>query len=163
MRKIILSGILVGIVALTGCMQDMQSLEKGNPSARHKVLVAGASSEFKNQVITKVLEALQKEDCYIKIISPDQLAAEKTTGFNAILLITPMMAGQLDGRIVKFIAGDPANPRVIVFCTSGDENHPPTDRIRSAIGKADAVTSASIASRTDERVREITDLIKKRW
>lgn len=162
MGKIMIPAFLAVLFVLSGCMQDIQSLEKGNPAAARKVLVAGAGSDFKNQVVMKVVQALSAEDCYIKIVSPDNLSEEKTGGYNAILLVTAMMAGRLNGQIVKFIAGDPANPKVIVFCTSGDENLQ-TDRIRAVIGKADAVTSASVVARVDERARQILDLVRKRF
>ena len=118
MRKIIII-IFIGLFFVCSCAQDMTSSEKGDIDATRKVLIAGVVSEFKQDVVTKVIETLEPQDYYFKIIGLNQLEKEETEQYGAILLVNTYMAGKIDRRVTKFLQKDPTNPKVIIFYTIG--------------------------------------------
>ncbi len=85
-----------------------------------------------------------------------------TESYQVILLVTAYVAGRIDGRVRQFLKRDPLNPKVIVFYTIGDEDHPPSGGNRPDI-RVDAVASASLSSRVQERADELAALIPKRF
>ena len=158
MRKPILL-CLIGLFFIISCVPDMGLLEEGNRDASRKVLIAGQSSEFKEDVVNKVIKTLGKEEYYFKVIGLSELEKEKTKEYGAILLVTMIMARQIDGRVNQFVQNDPDNPKVIVFYTIGAEDHPPP---KPDI-KVDAVSSASLSSRINEVAEELAALIEERF
>ena len=161
MRKIIII-IFVGLFFICSCQQDMASAEKGDIDAARKVLISGVTSEFKQNVIDKVIEMLEPQDYYFKIIGLDQLDGEETEQYGAILVVSTYAAGRMDGRVTKFLQKDPADPKVIIFYTIGDENNPPSGRAEKDI-KVDAVTSASSPNSIEKRAEQLVALIEKRF
>ena len=164
MRKIIIMIIigLIGLLFVCSCAKDMEAFEKGDIKASKKVLIAGTDSEFKQNVVNKVIETLGTEDYYFKIIGLEQLDKEETEPYGAILLINSFMAGKMDKRVTQFLQNDPDNPKVIVFYTIGSEGTPPSGEGKPDI-EVDAVTSASLPDRIDERVDQLVTLIEERF
>ena len=164
MRKIIIIIIisLIGLLFVCSCAKDMEAFEKGNIETLQKVLIAGTDSEFKQNVVNKIIETLGTEDYYFKIIGLEQLDKEETEPYGAILLINSFMAGKMDKRVTQFLQNDPDNPKVIVFYTIGSEGTPPSGKAKPDI-EVDAVTSASLPDRIDERVDQLVTLIEERF
>lgn len=162
MRKIIIIIILVGLFFVCSCKQDMAFAEKGNINASRKVLIAGVTSEFKENVITEVVEKLETQDYYFKIIGLSQLDREETEQYGAIVLVGTYMAGRIDKRVTKFLQKDPNDPKVIIFYTIGSENNPPSERWEMDI-TVDAVTSASLPNSVEKRAEQLITLIEKRF
>ena len=106
---------LMALLLTIGCKNDMNSLEKGDPAAARKVLIAGTTSEFKQNVVDRVIEKLGVEDCYFKITGLDQLNKEEIDQFDAILLVARFAAGRMDGRVTRFLEKYPANEKTVVF------------------------------------------------
>lgn len=150
---------LIGLIFIISCVQDMGLLEEGNRDASRKVLIAGQSSEFKEDVVNKVVKTLGTEEYYFKIIGLAELEKEKTKEYGAILLVTMIMARQIDGRVMQFIQNDPDNPKIIVFYTIGDQDYPPPQPDI----KVDAVSSASLSNRVNEVAEELAALIEERF
>ena len=150
--------ILLGSLLLLGCREDMQPFEKGNPNAARRVLIAGTTSEFRQSIVTKVIEKIGTQDCYFKITDLTSLDEEDTEQYDAILLVTALMASRIDGRITDFLQKNPANPKVIVFVTVGGD--PETTKVDIEV---DAVTSASQSDRLEERADQLVILFKKRF
>ncbi|HUT65706.1 MAG TPA: hypothetical protein VMZ05_06105 [Spirochaetota bacterium] len=161
MRKIIIIS-LVALLFTIGCQHDMLRLEKGNLTATQRVLIAGTTSEFKQNVVTRVMEKLGTVDYYFKIIGLDQLDKEETEQYGAILLVATFAAGQIDGRVTQFLQKDTTSQKVIVFYTYGSEDAGIPDWAKPDI-KVDAVTSASLPNRVEERADELVILIKNRF
>jgi hypothetical protein len=71
------------------------------------------------------------------------------------------MAGKIDKRASQFLQKDSTNPKVIIFYTVGSEEEKP-DWAQPDI-QVDAVASASIHNHVEERAKELTTLIEKRF
>ena len=163
MRKILMTGLFVLLVT-AGCQDEMAYLEKGSPSAERKVLIAGSASEFKQDVVTRVVKKLGTEKYYFKIIGLDGLEQEDLSQFGAVLLVARFAAGRMDARVTQFLKKDPTNKKVIVFYTIGSDR---ADAVASAQARAgiqvDAVTSASLPAQAEQRADELVSLIEARF
>ena len=161
MKRLIVVAIAV-IPLLIGCQTDMSHIERGNITSANKVLVVGTSSDFKQKVISQVMESKQLQQCYFNVIGLNQVDKVDTEPYQVILFVTTYMAGHLDGRVTQFLQKDPLNAKIVVFYTVGDEDHPPSGRHKPDI-RVDAVASASKSSRVQERADELVALIEKRF
>ena len=153
---------LIGLLFVCSCAQDMEDFEKGDIEATRKVLIAGTESEFKQNVVNKVIETLGTQDYYFKIIGLNQLDKEETEPYGVILLISSFMIGKMDKQVTQFLQKDPNNPKVIVFYTTGDDDTPPSGEAKPDI-EVDAITSASLPNRIDERADQLVTLIEERF
>jgi hypothetical protein len=161
MRKITMISLMV-LFFTAGCQDEMAYLEKGNPSAERKVLIAGTASEFKQNVVTQVIKNLGTEKYYFKVIGLDRLAKEDTSQYGVILLVARFAAARMDGRVTRFLEQDPDNKKVIVFYTIGSEEAGVAAWAEPDI-KVDAVTSASLPERVKQRADELTALVEARF
>jgi len=160
MQKIMLISLVV-LFFVCGCEQDNVFFEKGDLNSSRKVLIAGTTSQFKKEVVAKIIEKLGTQDYYFKVIGLNQLEKEKTENYRAILLVTAFMAGKIDGRVKQYLQKNPSDPKIIVFYTRGTED-PLPDWSKPDI-KVDAVSSSSLSDRVDKRVDELISLIIKRF
>ncbi len=151
---------LAASLFIVGCRTDMMPLEGGNPQSTRRVLIAGESTPFKQQVASRVTEILVAQDCYFRIISLGGLASQDASQYGAILLVTSMQAGRLDQRVMKYLQKDPTNPKVVVFYTRGTED-PMPEKLKPDI-RVDVVTSASLTDRVEQRGQELAALLGKR-
>lgn len=150
-----------GVLLVLGCASNMTPSEAGSTDAARKVLIAGDSSEFKLQVVARLMENLGTRDWYFRIVGLDRLEEQETEQFGAILLVAAFRAGHLDKRVSSCLRKDPSNPKVVVFFTRGTED-PMPERVRPDI-RVDAVSSASRADRVEGRAEELAALIRKRF
>jgi hypothetical protein len=139
----------------------MTPSEAGNVNGARKVLIAGEASAFKQNVVVKVIETLGTRDWYFRIIGLDQLEEQETGPYGAILLVAAYRAGKIDGRVSRYLAKDPTNPKVIVFYTSGSEAEKPASTKPDI--RVDAVCSASRYDRADRRAGQLAALLEKRF
>jgi hypothetical protein len=162
-RKIIIIGLAAAALFFAfGCGKDMESLEKGDSGAPRRVLIAGTASEFKQDVVERMIRELGTKDYYFKIIGLSRLDKENIDEYGSVLLVAMYAAGRLDERVTRFLQDNPTNPKVIVFSTVGAED---SDRPEWATPdiRVDAVTSASAPDRVNRRADELVKLIGERF
>ena len=152
---------LVGVLASVGCKTNMPSYEAGNTNSARKVLVASEDTGFKRRVVARVIERLGTRDWYFKVIGLDQLPAEQTGQYGAILLGTEIQGGVLEKRAAEYLKLDPANGKVVLFYTRGMEGAVP-ENARLDLN-VDAVSSASRQDREETRAEELAALIRQRF
>jgi len=160
MPRIVIAG-LIAVIVLFGCRTNMAPYEAGDAGNPRKVLIAGEHSEFKENVVSRVIETLGTEDWYFRIIGLDQLQEQETEQYGAILLVAAFRAGRLDERVTTYLSKDPMNPKTILFFTRGTED-PMPEKHKPDI-QIDAVSSASKDTRVEKRARELVVLLEKRF
>ncbi len=160
MRGIMLI-VLASALLVLGCASNMTPSEAGSADAARKVLIAGDSSAFKQQVVARLIDDLGTGDWYFRIVGLDRLEEQETGQFGAVLLVAAFKAGHLDKRVTRYLGKDPSNPKVVVFFTRGTDD-PMPERARPDI-KVDAVSSASRADRVESRAAELAALIRQRF
>jgi hypothetical protein len=160
MGKALLPALVLPIL-LSGCAQGMQAAEAGNAASGNKVLIAGTSSGFKEKVAEGLLKRLGTQDYYFRIIGLDALESQDTSAFGAVLLVNTCMAGKAGGKVSRFLAKDPANPKVIVFTTRGGEGKPVDFGVSDV--KVDAVSAVSPSGNAEKAADDLAALIKARF
>jgi hypothetical protein len=162
-RKITVVGLAAAALLLTvGCGKDMDSLEKGDPCAPRRVLIAGTASEFKQDVVERMIRELGTKDYYFKIIGLSKLGEENIDEYGSVLLVAMYYGGRIDERVTRFLQDDPTNAKVIVFYTVGAEVEDRPEWATPDI-RVDTVTSASTPDRVNRRADELVMLIKEKF
>jgi hypothetical protein len=151
----------VAVLVLAGCMTNMPPSQAGMTTSPKKVLVAGENTAFKRSVVARVIEKLGTQEWYLKVIGLDQLPAENTAEYGAVLLLAHFWGGKLDKRVTGYLKQDPANPKVVLLYTRGVDG-PLPESVRLDL-RVDAVSSASRADRVEARAAELATLLAKRF
>ncbi|MFZ5570386.1 MAG: hypothetical protein ACOZF0_08275 [Thermodesulfobacteriota bacterium] len=142
------------LAGLAGCtLPPVRTVEIGDMARfEHKVLIATESSEFKTAVVEGVIEALENDRVYVKMIDVTNLGQERAEEYDGIIILNSCIAWSLSPEVLKFIEALPAKERLVVLVTAGDEEWTPESLA------VDAVTSASKM----EATRRVTaDIIEK--
>jgi hypothetical protein len=160
MPKIVLIS-LIALVVFCGCWNDMVPYEAGAVDTPRKVLIAGEDSEFKRDVVARVIETLGTDEWYFRVIGLDQLQEQDTEPYGAILLVAAYRAGRLDERVSTYLNTDPQNAKAILFFTRGTED-PMPEKNKPDI-RIDAVSSASKDTRVEQRAEQLVALIEQRY
>ncbi|MBU1078605.1 MAG: hypothetical protein KKH98_15000 [Spirochaetes bacterium] len=155
MKKIIVFIIIVLLVSIN-CARNLKEAEYGDKSLDKKVLIAGNRSEYKNEIIKRITDVLNKEGYYFSVIPLSDLDETDTSPFGAVLLINTYRMGKIDGDVQDYLSKDPANKKVIVFTTAGTED-------LSVNLKVDTITSASKKENINIQADQIIKLIRKRF
>ena len=152
--------LVMASLAVCGCAaKALNTTEWGDLKADQRVLIATQRSEFKEAVVSRIVEDLEKDLCYVKVIDLKRLEHEPATDYDAIVVVNTCKAWRLTGDASKFVKAFPNKDRVVLLTTAGGEDWKP----RSV--EVDAITSASKEQKTDPvaedivaRVRKILDL-----
>lgn len=148
------------LAILSGCEKDLPDEIYGTLSAEKKMLIAGTDSAFKKELVRQLINNLGTTNLAIRVTGLKSLPDIDTEDFNAILLISSIQAGKIDGQAEQFIKAQAPSKKIVLFCTRGSDTASP-GWAKFDLG-VDTVTSASIMDRTSERVKQIAMLIDKR-
>jgi hypothetical protein len=152
--KLVLLG-LAGVI--TACAsQSIKRAEKGDMRSKNRVLVAGERSEFKDAVIARVVQALEKEACYVKLMDVDDLTGESTKPYRAVVLVNSCWFWRLRRPVLKFLAKAKEKEKVILLTTAGN------DEWREKDIRVDAITSASKMSKAKGVAETLVEKVRGR-
>jgi len=142
---------LTAVVVNYGCAPRMvKTIERGNPRAATRVLIASEASDFKQAVIEQVVTGFAKDDLFFKITGLQNLADETASGYTAVIMINSCVAWQLNPRVNAFIKKTDRLEKIILLTTAGDQDWQP------GVEGIDAITAASIPAdieRTAEKIK----------
>lgn len=153
--------VLAAAVILAGCQQNLKNLESGDDVLANKVLVAGYSSEYKQQVVNDVVRTLRNGGFYVKVIGLGKLDKEEKNLYGAILIVDTVKAGVISSGARSYLEEDPGNPKVVLFVTSGSGGEQALSR--KTVITVDAVASASRADESGQTADAIVALIEARF
>ena len=152
--------LVMASLAFYGCAaKAVNTTEWGDLKADQRVLIATQRSEFKEAVVSRIVEDLKKDLCYVKVIDLKRLEHEPAMDYDAIVVVNTCKAWRLTGGASKFVKAFPGKDKVVLLTTAGGEDWKPKSV------EVDAITSASKEQKTDPvaeaivgRVRKILDL-----
>ncbi len=154
-RRIFCGFVFFSLAALVaGCaVKRIQPIEKGKREWGRGVLIATQKSEFKEAVTHRIIDSLEKDRCYIKVVDLGSLANEAPEQYRAIVIMNSYHFWRLSGEAKSFIknAGEDQQRKIILLTTVGEEFWSPgvsdVDSISSAseISKASSVAKSIIA------------------
>ena len=152
--------VLAAAVFFLGCYEDMEPFEAGDSSAEQKVLIAAEDTDFKRKVVDTVLENLGTGERYFRIIGLSQLKDADTDRYEAVVLISAVKAGKLDGSVKSFLENGTAKSKTVLFITAGGEV--PVSELKEKLGiRVDAVSSASRDNRLEAKAEELKTLLER--
>lgn len=156
--SILLWAGLLAALSSTGCGSRVATKSIAAADCRARLLIATMDSEFKNAVVSKVAQTLDKDRVCIKIIDVEDLAAAKTEAFFAIVLITNYQFFRMDGEVRGFIEkADPARKKKLVLLTTAG-----TPSTVSEVPEVDAITAASKPADVAAVAGQIVDKVRAR-
>jgi len=92
--------LVMAFLAFYGCAaKAVNTTEWGDLKADQRVLIATQRSEFKEAVVSRVVEDLEKDLCYVKVIDLKQLKIDSATDYDAIVVVNTCKAWRLTGAL----------------------------------------------------------------
>ncbi|HZY79619.1 MAG TPA: hypothetical protein VFE50_08860 [Cyclobacteriaceae bacterium] len=149
---VISAAVLFGIwYKYTYSMKEAMSREINDPKLATKVLIATQGSDFKDQVVSGIIDKLSDRPIYIKVTDIKELANINPPDWTAIVIIHTWEVGRPPKPVSEFVKNTNTSD-LIILATSGDGNY--------HIGGVDGITSASKLTDVDHCVREIMNRIE---
>jgi hypothetical protein len=147
--------VVVGL-AFCGCaVRAVKTTEAGDPWAGNKVLIATQRSEFKEAVVSRVVEDLRADLCYVKVIDLKALKDEPATEYDAVVVVNTCKAWSLTRGASRFVKNFEDKEKVVLLTTAGGGDWMP----KSA--GVDSITSASKSQKVDPLADEIVGRVRK--
>lgn len=137
--------------------KDMQEKETGIIKYTKKILIGSRKSQFKDAVVSKVVEHFNNDSVYIKTAGLKRIKKESVKQYDVVILVNTCMAWGMDFKVKRFLRKYKNHPHIIVLTTSVDGKWMPKKRGR----KFDAICSASGKNLVDKIAEDITGKIEK--
>lgn len=146
----------------TGPQKDIKEFQVGKSSSKHKILIVTTSSSFKDSVIKDLVDSIAKGDSvFVSVVEMKKLLEQKVDNWNAIVITNICKAWHMDNRVQNFIKKNESYKGFIVLTTSGDPNKcGSADNIPKGI---DAISSASVESKRGAVVKQLLELVRKKF
>jgi hypothetical protein len=142
-------------ITLFSCRSGVEKDVYENPEAGHKVLITGATSQFKNAVIEGIVERF-KGICQIEILPSDQLEGIDPADYSAIVIMDDLRMGKTFGGHPREMAEKIENKeKIILFLTAGKPDW------KYSYEGIDAITSASEDGKEVEVIDQISARMNK--
>ena len=142
--KLLLPGLLILFkLSFWGCAAGtLDTIETGDvKTQRIRILIASQKSDFKQAVIQEIIDTLEDNSSYLKVIDVKKLPQESTTDYHAVIILNQCMAGRPDPRVESFIDDAREKEKIIVLTTGRLDSWKPESPM------VDAMTSASVMNR----------------
>ena len=155
-----LSFMFLGIV-FCGCAgTPVMILERGDKDAAKRVLIATEQSEFKEAVTSRIMDTLEQEGCFVRLIGLENLADESVGHYGAIVIINSYEFWQIDWDASDFIdsVDEKAQEKIILLTTVGGTLQ--EQIFNPGRGNVDSISSASVMSKADSISGEIIEKIQ---
>lgn len=140
--------IFVTIYMIMYTQGVIEPFDAGIKTAQNKVLIASQGSDYKDMFVKKVIERLEKDFLYIKVIDVTTIENENIDDYKAVLIINSIEMYDMQKNAKNFIS-DSGKDNVIMLATSGNGAMGPKDN------SIDAITTASTVEDIDGKVDEV--------
>jgi hypothetical protein len=146
--------LLTLCLSSNGCtFRTVETTEIGTSYYTRRVLLATQYSEFKEAVVTRLLESFKDDPVYFKVIDVRDLKQESTEPYQAVFIANTCIAWRLNSHVVDFLEKTREKEKVILLTTVGGKNWQPE------VAGVDAITSASNRVKVEEVAEVIIDRI----
>jgi hypothetical protein len=134
-------------------MEPITGFEVNSDTLSTRVLIATQGSEFKEAVVSKVIETLKSKGIYFRIIDVSVLRTIDEEEWDAIVILHTWEYSRPPKSVAEFIARTNTNGKCMTVTTSGSGSKMPG---------VDAISSASKASEEDNVARAIVNWIESK-
>ncbi len=153
MKKFLLYLILISITLLA-CGKRIELIEFGDKNQTNRVLIATQQSDFKDSIVSKIMELLKEDNCYIKVIDLNDWENEIPEDYKSIIIIGAVKMGKLNSNADKFIETIQQKEKIILLASTN------SGKWKSKM-EIDSITSASEIIKVDSIAQNITDKIRE--
>jgi hypothetical protein len=134
-------------------MEPVAGFEVNSDTLRTKVLIATQGSEFKEAVVSSVIETLKSKPIYFRIIDVAELGPIDEKEWDAIVVMHTWEYSRPPKSVAEFNARTNTSGKCMTVTTSGSGSRMPG---------ADAISSASKVSEEDDVARAIVNWIESK-
>ena len=162
-NRLIYLGSLVMLLAafafwykVTYSMERTENRGINSATLSSKVIIATQGSEFKDAIVTNIINFYKKDSVHIKIIDVSQLQNFEPRIYNAIVILHTWEYGKPPLAVTQFISENEASKtKTIVFATSGSGGN----KIQSIDALAGESILESAGDISDEIIERLEILI----
>ena len=116
---IVLFGIFLGTYVIVNQQGVIEPFHVGNPKAENKILIASQGSEFKNNLLEKILDQLKSDQNYFSIIDCTTLEGENCEDWDAIIIIHTLQIHEMPKEAETFLSKVSNLSKIMLVSTSG--------------------------------------------
>jgi hypothetical protein len=139
--------------------KDIGSVEINPSTLKNRILIASRDSEFKRELVDRLIAAYRYRDVYLKIIGINALKHENAKNYSAVVVLNTCMGWTVDVEVERFLEKYGAMDSIIVLTTSDGGDVLPDMQNRNI----DAISSASVKDQiqpvADEMIGKINTFI----
>ena len=150
--------ILIGIIAtpivliiafccyyvISNTQGVIEPFQVGNLNAEQKILIASQGSEFKNNLVSEIVNQLKDDELYLCVVDCTKLGEENVLEWDAFVIIHTTQIHGMPEEAEAFLKRIPDHSKVILVTTSGGG-----DEVVKGY-EVDAISSASRMSVTSK-------------
>ncbi len=137
-------------IMLFSCRSGVKENVYENPEAGHRILITGATSEFKRRVVEGIV-GRYREDCQIEMLPLSRLKGINYDDYSAIIIMDQCQAWMaFNVSTLGLVRKIKNREKVILFITAGDPDW------RYSYEGIDAITSASEEGKEAEVIERIS-------
>jgi hypothetical protein len=134
-------------------MGTAKTFEVNRPEVREHVLIATQGSAFKDAIVKRVADRLEKRPAYVKVIDVASLGDVREADWNAIVVLHTWEMSKPPAAVKAFVDRAQARDKLVVLATSG-EGH-------QHIQGVDTITSASVMAKAPAQADQMLSRIEK--
>ncbi|MCU0608696.1 MAG: hypothetical protein MUF22_02880 [Chitinispirillaceae bacterium] len=167
-RKLFVTVLMLGYVVAANAhfmssvwpQKNMASHSAGDPTSNKRVLIAGLSSPFKDTIASRIVDSLNNDGVYVRLINLKDLNKEDPNKWAAVLIINTCIAWDMDSKAKKFVKKYPDYSGFITLIASGDPDG--CGDGKKLPKNIDAIASASQADKIPALVSQFLALLRQK-
>jgi len=133
--------------------RKIDSFEVNNFVLNTKILIASQGSEFKITLLNNIVDKIDNDSTYIKVIDVSLLNELEPNNWNAVIIINTCIADKINKDVSQYLAKSQNEIPIVLFITAGDGRWKPNNL------SVDAISSASRMSKIEKLTQEILNLL----
>lgn len=156
---------LIGLVVIISTLYliimnepALEGWEAGDPDSPKQVLIAASGSDYKKQLIRDVIDRLQSDAIFFKVIGLKELPETDPAGYQAIAILNSCEMYKMDEKVRSFLKKYPEPEKIVLLVTSGNSEWTPEDE---AYKGYNAISGASSKEYHDTMLAELTGRIRQ--
>lgn len=130
-----------------------EPFEVNSSALEQKLLIATHSSEFKNALVSRIVEEYKDQDFYIKVIDVSALEETRDENWWGTVIINASMMNKLNSGINDYLQEQDSSANIVLVTTSGGGDFIPPDL------QVDGITTASKLSAIEQVMRHIRNML----
>ena len=138
--------IILLLICLSGCApKPMVTSTIGAIDSKNRILIASQKSEFKEDIVSKVVKGFEEGQVFIEVIDLANLSNKSAEDYKAIVILNDYKFFRINKQTKKFLknVNDYNRKKIVLLTTAGS----PKLMIKSS--EINAISSASIIEDTD--------------